>query len=63
LSLSSAPARLAVGFGPKEKSPTPAVPAIRPRTLASNIGSPALRRYPEVRRSSLVLHYPADILS
>ena len=52
--LSLAPARLAVGFGPKELSPTPARRsqlAIHPADLAEGpCGSPALRCHPEARR-------------
>jgi hypothetical protein len=48
------PARLAVGFGPKELSPTPARPsllAIHPADLSEGpCGSPAPRRHPGARR-------------
>jgi hypothetical protein len=50
---SQAPARLAVGFGPKELSPTPTSASWRftPRTCrCSPCGSPASRRHPEARR-------------
>src|SRR5829696_5378250 len=43
-------ARLAVGFGPKELSPTPGYPGDSPREPCGPCGSPAPRRHPEVRR-------------
>ena len=54
---SSAPARLAVGFGPKEISPTPASVRWRftPRTWRAPGGFPAPRRHPGARRLSGIL--------
>src|SRR5215217_45768 len=49
--LSFAPTRLAVGFGPKELSPTLLLRAIHPGTFCKGPGgSPASRRHPGARR-------------
>ncbi len=59
---SSAPARLAVGFGPKEISPTPALTGDSPQDPRGPTWVPRPRRYPEVRRFVAMPFTPADIL-